>query len=153
MLLGSTHALRQGMRAGLRHEIHHRQAVMILCVIGMMAESTSPPSHLEVSKALCRLAHQICGFLWVNLRVMVLSLTVSALVHRAHAIELTILRGAFASARPSSSWATHSAHSCQVAGFRGGPLSKTQVRESKVWRSSGVNFWRFLRDSVEGRVG
>ena len=121
-------------------QIRYCEPVMLLRMVRLVAQITSPTTHLVIARHLAvspRTSAALLGQIskWWSWRRQY-----AQVCNDPTWIALTISFGGLESARLSSFCATHSAHSCQVTGLRGGPASKTHPLLSNTERKSGTNF-------------
>ena len=66
---------------GLHHQVSDREPVVVLRVVGVVADRTSATTHLEICCALRRITSQIGGPLGADLHVVVLPPTITTGMH------------------------------------------------------------------------
>ena len=83
--LSSIRALEKALRAlltCLRHQIRNGKPMVVLRMVGLVADRASPATHLEICHTLRRISSHVGDFLGANLHVVVLPLAITTRVHR-----------------------------------------------------------------------
>ena len=83
--LSSVRVLEKTLRAQLtclRHQIRNGKPMVVLRMVGLVTDRTSPATYLEICHTLRRNSSHVGGFLGANLHVVVLPLAITTRVHR-----------------------------------------------------------------------